>query len=687
MIRLYPSLCIRILLLITLSFIVSFTCVALTDLIVDGETVVLIGSHTYQHVIIQNGGVLTHSGSSASMPQSLELICETLEIDSTSSIDVSERGYPVESGPGGAIFYRAGGSYGGRGANENGGVENTYGDFAQPNEPGSGGGEPGGYDHGGSGGGMVHIHATTLIVNGTIKANGQDGYGTGGTSGGGGSGGAIYIEVGSISGTGTISTNGGGATLWGGGGGGGRVAIYYTNASGYDFDQVTAYGGIGDAGQANGAPGTVYLQQGTPANMAPTANAGPDQTVTDTDGNGEENITLDGSGSYDPDGTIEDYTWTLGSGSLATILSTDICPTVILPVGIWEITLTVTDNDGDADSDTVVVTVQEAPANQPPVANAGPDQTVTDTDGNGQEDIALDGSESDDPDGDIVSWVWTENGTEVATGEKPTVSLSVGVHTITLTVTDNDGDTDSDDVVITVQGATDTTPPALIQDFSASDGENEQSTLCWTNPTDNDLAEVVVRRNTTGYPENHLDGDLRYQNTTPTPGIQVEHVDQFLVNGTTYYYAVFSRDAAGNWNEDSQEGANASAGKPERETLTLEVPYYAQGETDWCWATCGSMILRYFDTDRDPWQVAAYFDKGSDEGLNDWEVDDLRDYLTSVSGRTWSSGSTWGKDSMKDIIVNALTGGSPVWLSFKVDRKSTRLNSSHTDISRMPSSA
>jgi len=89
-------------------------------------------------------------------------------------------------------------------------------------------------------------------------------------------------------------------------------------------------------------------------------------------------------------------------------------------------------------------------ANKLPVANAGPDQTITDTDGDGQEDVALDGSQSDDPDGTIASWVWTEGGTQIATGETPTITLSVGTHTITLTVTDNDSATDTDEVAIVI---------------------------------------------------------------------------------------------------------------------------------------------------------------------------------------------------------------------------------------------
>ncbi|MFW6154715.1 MAG: PKD domain-containing protein [Planctomycetota bacterium] len=88
--------------------------------------------------------------------------------------------------------------------------------------------------------------------------------------------------------------------------------------------------------------------------------------------------------------------------------------------------------------------------NQPPVADAGTDQTVTDSDDDGSEDVTLDGSSSYDSDGTISSYVWDEGGTQIATGATPTVSFAVGTHTVNLTVTDDDSATDSDSVVITV---------------------------------------------------------------------------------------------------------------------------------------------------------------------------------------------------------------------------------------------
>ncbi len=89
-------------------------------------------------------------------------------------------------------------------------------------------------------------------------------------------------------------------------------------------------------------------------------------------------------------------------------------------------------------------------ANQPPNANAGSDQTVTDSDGNGSEAVTLNGSGSNDPDGTITSYVWTEGGNQIATGATPSVTFSVGTHNVTLTVTDNGGAQDTDNVTITV---------------------------------------------------------------------------------------------------------------------------------------------------------------------------------------------------------------------------------------------
>ena len=99
--------------------------------------------------------------------------------------------------------------------------------------------------------------------------------------------------------------------------------------------------------------------------------------------------------------------------------------------------------------------------NLPPDADAGPDQTVMDSDRDGTELVTLYGSGSSDKDGTIASYVWRDGSTSVGTGATSAVWLSVGVHTLTLEVTDDDGDTATDTVVVRVTPANQVTVTAL----------------------------------------------------------------------------------------------------------------------------------------------------------------------------------------------------------------------------------
>ncbi|MEW8505125.1 MAG: autotransporter domain-containing protein [Candidatus Thiodiazotropha sp.] len=180
----------------------------------------------------------------------------------------------------------------------------------------------------------------------------------------------------------------------------------------------------------------------------PEAVGGPDQTVTDTDNDGSENITLDASGSSDVGGTIVSFEWFEFDVNPGTPIATGVSASLPMTVGTHFITLRVTDNDGMVSEDPLTITVLPGP--NAPIANAGPDQQVTDSDSNNTEDVTLDGSGSSDSDGTIVSYEWLLQGTQVATGVAPTVALSVGTHTLTLRVTDNDTLFSEDQVVITV---------------------------------------------------------------------------------------------------------------------------------------------------------------------------------------------------------------------------------------------
>ncbi|GEM_PF-708110 len=91
--------------------------------------------------------------------------------------------------------------------------------------------------------------------------------------------------------------------------------------------------------------------------------------------------------------------------------------------------------------------------NQAPIADAGPDKTVTDDDFNDSENVTLSGSASSD-DSAIISFSWTENGTQIASGENTSVPLTIGTHEIVLTVTDDNGISSRDTVTVTVSPAT-----------------------------------------------------------------------------------------------------------------------------------------------------------------------------------------------------------------------------------------
>lgn len=231
------------------------------------------------------------------------------------------------------------------------------------------------------------------------------------------------------------------------------------------------------------ATDTVDITVELPPNNPPVAVLAPSLTVVDTDGSGAETVILDGSFSFDPDGPIASYIWTddgvvIGSGEA-------ISPT--FAVGARAIVLTVTDPEGATDSATIQVTVEEAP-NDAPTADAGGDQTVIDEDDSGAESVTLDGSGSSDPDGTIVSYVWREGGSIIATGATPSVGFAVGVHTVELTVTDDDGATATDLVQVTVEAA----PDPVISLYISTDTADSIGGVTF------DVNDVVAQNQDTG---------------------------------------------------------------------------------------------------------------------------------------------------------------------------------------------
>ncbi|MEP0266721.1 PKD domain-containing protein [Dokdonia sp.] len=183
-------------------------------------------------------------------------------------------------------------------------------------------------------------------------------------------------------------------------------------------------------------------------NKAPTADAGPDETITLP----TSTVTLNGSGSSDSDGSIS-HSWSKITAASATIVNPTNASTQVtgLVFGTHMFQLTVTDNLGLTDTDTVTITVNRA--NVAPVADAGPDETITLP----LSTVTLDGSNSDDQDGSITSYSWSKATQSVAIITNPTdpsttvTGLTVGTHVFQLTVTDNNLATSTDTVQIEVE--------------------------------------------------------------------------------------------------------------------------------------------------------------------------------------------------------------------------------------------
>ena len=92
----------------------------------------------------------------------------------------------------------------------------------------------------------------------------------------------------------------------------------------------------------------------------------------------------------------------------------------------------------------------EGPINLKPIAKAGKDQSITDTNQDGVEIITLDASSSRDPDDSIALFEWRVDSIIIGTGEIFVDTLPVGIHNIALIVTDKYGKTDADTVMVTV---------------------------------------------------------------------------------------------------------------------------------------------------------------------------------------------------------------------------------------------
>jgi hypothetical protein len=190
----------------------------------------------------------------------------------------------------------------------------------------------------------------------------------------------------------------------------------------------------------------------TPVNDPPIANAGGDRTANEGDV-----VTLDGSASTDPEGDPLGYEWVQIAGPAVDLQgASTAAATFTAPAGDVTLTFGLVVNDGELLSAQSQINVTITNVNQPPVADAGAAQRVS-----AGVPVSLDGSASYDPDGDVLTYAWTQvagiavDVTGTTTARPAFVSPVVGAHTVlTFELTVSDGSAIATDRVdITVDPA------------------------------------------------------------------------------------------------------------------------------------------------------------------------------------------------------------------------------------------
>jgi len=191
---------------------------------------------------------------------------------------------------------------------------------------------------------------------------------------------------------------------------------------------------------SDGSPGGGNTIGPPPPNQLPVAR------FTTSPSNGEAPLTVrfDASSSSDPDGRIVSYAWTFDDGSSG---SGRVVDHTFDDPGTYSVTLRVVDDDDDEDSVShdVVVTV--------PLPNEDPTAAFSFDPPSGEASLTVnfDASDSNDPDGNIVSYSWDFDDGSVGSGRVLGHTFTqAGDYDVTLTVEDDDGATDATAHRITV---------------------------------------------------------------------------------------------------------------------------------------------------------------------------------------------------------------------------------------------
>ncbi|MAD90093.1 MAG: hypothetical protein CMK64_10340 [Pseudoalteromonas sp.] len=205
---------------------------------------------------------------------------------------------------------------------------------------------------------------------------------------------------------------------------------------------------------ARGEWGLKGVWEESSVNQPPTVNAG-------------DNVTLTNGSSFSPNASASGYDsllWTCTSGQNPTFSDNAVLtPSITVnETGVHTFRLTATNSDGQS-YDEFTATVSEL-TNQPPVANAGPDQSVA-----AGVLVQVSASASIDGDGTIVGYKWretTNSGITLSSTTAENISFTSPVSdtaqtvTLELIVTDDDG-VDSAPVYVDFNVAAEVVAPTL----------------------------------------------------------------------------------------------------------------------------------------------------------------------------------------------------------------------------------
>ena len=196
-----------------------------------------------------------------------------------------------------------------------------------------------------------------------------------------------------------------------------------------------------------------WIVSGALENELPTVSAGSDQNVV----NSVSSVILNAEGS-DVEGPIASYEWVQISGPIGLVLTgsnTSQLTITNLVLGSFTFAVTATDVFGDTATDNVNVNITEF-VNQPPIANAGMDQSI-----NLPLTTATLLAVATDSDGTIASYVWSQvSGPNVIilsglnSASETASGLIEGVYVFEVTVVDNLGASATDQVQVTINPAT-----------------------------------------------------------------------------------------------------------------------------------------------------------------------------------------------------------------------------------------